>query len=222
MVGEAVWVGWYENELPAHEVTLSQGFYLGKYELTQGQWESVMGTTPWSGQENVQERASNPAVYISWEDMQGFISALNEGEGAEVYRLPTEAEWEYACRAGTTTQWSFGDAERPLGDYAWYEANIWDVGEPYAHPVGMKLPNPWGLYDMYGNVSEWCQDRYSGTYYSESPGEDPPGSASGSVRVLRGGHFYNYAWYARSASRFNATPDYRYHDAGARLVRQEL
>jgi formylglycine-generating enzyme required for sulfatase activity len=208
------------NEGPQHEVTITRGFWLGKYELTQGQWESAMGTTPWSGQSEVQESASNPAVWISWEDMQALIGVLNEAEGAEVYRLPTEAEWEYACRAGTTTRWSFGDDERQLGEYAWYVVNAWNVGEEYAHAVGTKLPNPWGLYDMHGNVPEWCQDWYNDTYYSESPSEDPPGSASGSYRVVRGGAYRYDARYARSAFRGYLSPGNRLN-SGARLVRQE-
>jgi formylglycine-generating enzyme required for sulfatase activity len=214
-------VGRDDDEGPQHEVTITQGFYLGRYELTQEQWTSVMGTTPWSGQDYVQERASNPAAFISWDDIQAFIGVLNETEGSEVYRLPTEAEWEYVCRAGTTTLWSFGDDESVLGEYAWYGVNARNVGEEYAHAVGTKLPNPWGLYDMHGNVHEWCHDWYSDTYYSESPSEDPPGSVTGSSRVFRGGSFYHHVGYARSAGRDHRTPGLRDGSVGARLVRQE-
>jgi formylglycine-generating enzyme required for sulfatase activity len=209
------------DEGPQHRVTITKGFWLGKYELTQAQWTSVMGMTPWSGKEYVQENPSHPAVYISWNDMQEFISSLNQGEGAEVYRLPTEAEWEYACRAGTETRWSCGDDESQLTNYAWYDDNARNVGENYAHGVGMKRPNPWGLYDMHGNVWEWCSDWYSDTYYSVSSSEDPTGPASGTWRVLRGGSFYYLARYTRSALRNNYSPRYhRYSYFGARLVRQ--
>ena len=202
-----------------HRVTLSKGFYLGKYEITQGQWERVMGTRPWSGKDYVRENANHPAVYISWNDMQAFIGKLNRAEGSEVYRLPTEAEWEYACRAGTTTQWSFGDNESQLGSYAWYEDNAENAGEDYAHRVGTKLANAWGLYDMHGNVWEWCQDWWLDSYPSGSQ-VDPTGPASGSYRVIRGGSFYFTAQIARSAYRDFYSPGYRNINLGARLLRQ--
>jgi len=211
--------GWFSNEGPQHQVTISRGFYLGKYELTQGQWESVMGTRPWSGQDYVQEDANHPAVYISWEDVQELISRLNEAAGEELYRLPTEAEWEYACRAGTTTSWSFGDDEGQLEDYMWYAANTLDAGLEYAQPVGTKLPNPWGLYDVHGNVWEWVQDWY-GNYSSESQ-RDPTGPASGAHRASRGGSFLAYARYVRSGYRSYNLPDFRYGGIGARLLRME-
>ena len=139
-----------------HEVTISQGFYLGKYEITQAQWRSVMGTTPWLGMEHVVEHPNHPAVFISRDDVEALIQTLNTSAAEELYRLPTEVEWEYACRAGTTSRWSFGDDETQLKDYAWHPGNTWD-GE-YARQVGVKLPNLWGLYDMHGNVAEWVQD----------------------------------------------------------------
>ena len=206
------------DEGPQHEVTISQGFYLGKYEITQGQWESVMGTRPWSGKSYVRENANHPAVYISWNDVQEFIRRLNNAEGSEVYRLPTEAEWEYACRAGTTTRWSFGDDESELGRYAWYWDNAWTVGERYAHAVGTKLANPWGLYDMHGNVYEWCRDWYGS--YSSSSQVDPTGPSTGSARVVRGGSFYYLARDVRSADRAYASPGLRHAYIGARLLRQ--
>jgi len=114
---KGLWDSWFENEHAAQQVSISKGFYLGKYEVTQGQWQAVMGTTPWSGQSYVQESADNPAIYVSWNDIQEFVGKLNQAAGSKLYRLPSEAEWEYACRAGTTTLWSFGDEESKLTDY---------------------------------------------------------------------------------------------------------
>ena len=207
-----------ENEGPQHEVTISRGFYLGKYELTQGQWTSVMGTHPWSGEICVEEAPDHPAAYISWEDVQALIAKLNEAEGAEVYRLPTEAEWEYACRAGTTTRWSFGDDESQLGEHASYSDNTWNVGEAYAHAVGTKKPNPWGLCDMHGNVYEWVQNWYW-LYWGDAQ-TDPTGPATGSSRVLRGGGFVSGARSVRSAVRDGSSPGFRYYAFGARFLRQ--
>ena len=209
----------WADEGPQHEVTISKGFYLGKYEVTQGQWEAVMGTTPWSGESNVEENADHPAVYVSWEDAQAFIQKLNDAAGKELYRLPTEAEWEYACRAGTTTRWSFGDDESDVGDYAWYEDNAWDAGEPYAHEVGTKLANPWGLYDMHGNVFEWCLDWY-GSYSSEAQ-TDPSGPESGSYRVLRGGSWINTSYIVRCSYRPYSHPELRTFNYGFRCARAE-
>ena len=206
------------NEGPQHEVTISRGFYLGKYEVTQGEWESVMGTTPWAGEWGVRESSENPAVYISWEDVQGFIAKLNAA-GEDVYRLPTAAEWEYACRAGENTRWSFGDDESELGEYAWCEDNACDVGECYARAVGTKKPNPWGLYDMHGNVWEWCEDWYEEDYYSSSSRVDPTGPSDGSYRIGRGGSFGFRAQHTRSAFRSYYSPLHRDYDVGFRLLR---
>ena len=209
--------GRYDDEGPQHEVTISQGFYLGKYEITQGQWEGVMGATPWSGQDYVQANSNHPAVYISWDDVQSFIHALNEAAGDSLYRLPSEAEWEYACRAGTTTRWSFGNVESQLGDYAWYADNASNAGLEYAPPVGTKLPNPWGLYDMHGNVWEWCQDWYDP--YSSGSQVDPTGPSTGFLRVMRGGNFGNGARSVRSAYRVSYFPGDRDIGIDARLLR---
>ena len=139
---------------------IGEGFWLGKHEVTQGQWSSVMKTTPWKGQANVESNSSHPAVYISWDDVQKFIRKLNDAPDGSRYRLPSAAEWEYACRAGTSTEWSFGDDAGQLGEYAWYKENAKDVGEEYAHAVGTKSPNLWDLYDMHGNVAEWVQGKF--------------------------------------------------------------
>ena len=210
--------GRYDNEGPVHRVTISKGFYLGKYEVTQGQWESVMGTTPWRGEDYVRSGSDYPAVYVSWDDAQEFISRLNSAAGSEVYRLPTEAEWEYACRTGTTTRWSFGDDESQLMHYAWYRDNALDAGERYGHRVGTKRANPWGLYDMHGNVWEWVQDRYGG--YSSSSVVDPSGPLTGSNRVFRSGSFDALARQVRSADRGGTSPRSRGYSIGFRLLRR--
>lgn len=223
------------NERPAHQVTISQGFYLGQYEITQGQWESVMGAKPWAGQPYVQENPDCPAVYISWLDVQEFIHRLNEAVGEEVYRLPTEAEWEYACRAGTNTLWSFGDDENQLDSYAWYTRNANLTGSKYARPVGTRLPNAWGLFDMQGNVWEWCQDWWR-RVYTEVVQVDPTGPSSdgsriflegidindsgvGVDRIFRGGAYIHDRSVVRPTVRAGAKPDYRTSIIGARLVR---
>ncbi len=177
-----------------------------------------MGTQPWSGQDYVQSNASHPAVYISWEDVQGLIGKLNAAAGKNSYRLPSEAEWEYACRAGMRSRWSFGDEESQLKEYAWYYDNAWVVGLEYAQPVGQKLPNPWGLYDMHGNVWEWCQDWYED--YSSSAQTDPIGPASGAYRVARGGGFGSDARVTRAAFRSGESPPSpRSSFLGVRLLR---
>lgn len=207
------------NEQPQHEVVISKGFYLGKYEITQGQWETVMGTQPWVGHRFVLENSSHPAVYISWEEVQDFVHRLNQAAGDSLYRLPTEAEWEYACRAGTTTRWSFGDDEGGLKDAAWYIENAWNAGEQYAHAVGIKLANPWGLYDMHGNVWEWVEDWFG--EYSNHAQIDPTGAPMGTRRIQRGGSFTIGALALRSARRHGMSPSDRSHELGMRLLRIE-
>ena len=204
------------DEGPQHQVTISRGFFLGKFEVTQGQWVAVMETRPWTGKRHLQESAGNAASFVKWIDVQEFIRRLNQAEGEEVFRLPREAEWEYACRAGTTTRWSFGDDESKVGEYAWYRENAWNQGEKFPHATGLKLPNPWGLYDMHGNVWEWCQDRYG--RYAEGSQIDPTGPESGSERVARGGHFITHARFVRSAARFNYKENAPSHAIGVRLL----
>ena len=207
------------REAPQHKVAISQGFWLGKYAITQGQWRSVMGTRPWVGKRYVRDDSDHPAVWISWKDVQEFIERLNEAEGSEMYRLPMEAEWEYACRTGTTTRWAFGDDKGQVGGYAWYRDNAWGAGEQYAHAVGTKLPNAWGLHDMHGNVWEWVQDWYG--LYTEDAQVDPTGPSSGSTRVQRGGSFHDSPRDVRSATRYKSVPVHRSHNVGARLVRHD-
>lgn len=182
-----------DNEKPPHQVAISQPFYLGQYAVTQAQWEAVMGYNP----SHFQGDPKRPVESISWDEAQGFLEKLTAQEGQMRYRLPTEAEWEYAARAGTTTVYSFGDDPAPLRAYAWYRDNA----QGTTHAVGQRQPNDWGLYDMFGNVWEWVQDWYSRDYYQQSPERDPRGPAQGRGRVLRGGSWYNPARSARSAQR---------------------
>jgi len=143
-------------------VALTQGFNTGKYQVTQGQWEVVMRDRPWSGKPNVQEGSDCPAVHLDWNDVQDLVQQLTQADTSNHYRLPTEVEWEYACRVGTTARWSFGEDETLLDQYAWQGGNTQESGEPYAYPVGRKRPSPWGLFDMHGNVWEWVQDGGTG------------------------------------------------------------
>ena len=207
-------------------VTLTKPFGLGKTEVTQGQWKSVMGTEPWKGQQLVQADKDCPATYVSWGDATEFcekLTAIERKAGKlkvnEEYRLPTEAEWEYACRAGTTTAFSFGNDKSKLGEYGWFNGNASNAGEKYAHIVGMKKPNPWGLYDMHGNVYEWCSDWHDKKL---SGGTDPVGPEEGSIRVNRGGGWWSSPGFCRSAFRFDFDPSDRNDDClGFRVARSQ-
>jgi formylglycine-generating enzyme required for sulfatase activity len=192
--------GQYEYEHPQHKVSIEQPFYLQSTEVTQGQWKKVMGDNP-SHFVNCGEDC--PVEQVSWNDAQEFVKKLNELESTDKYRLPSEAEWEYACRAGTTTEYSFGDDSSKLGDYAWYSDN--SNGQP--HPVRQKKPNAWGLYDMHGNILEWVEDdwhkNYEGAPHDGRAWVDEP---RGSHRVLRGGFWNGNQNSARAASRDNYIP----------------
>lgn len=191
-----------------HTVTISQGFYLGSTEVTQTQWVSVMFNNPSS----FNNCDNCPVENVSWEDVQAFIKKLNDrGDGK--YRLPTEAEWEYAARAGSTTKYSFGDGEGSLGSYAWYDAN----SGSRTHDVATKQPNAWGLYDMHGNVWEWVQDWYGD--YPNGAVTNPRGATTGSDRVFRGGSWGSSAMILRSAGRSADAPLVRDQFLGFRLVR---
>ncbi len=200
------------DERPQTEVTISRPFWMGRFEVRQRDWKAVMGDDPshFKGEDL-------PVESVDWNQSVEFGRKLTERmkgripEGYE-FRLPTEAEWEYACRAGTTTLWSFGDAESELEKYGWFSGN----SERKTHPVGEKLPNPWGLYEMHGGVLEWCLD-WSGAY----PGgrvTDPKGAANGSFRVIRGGSFSDSAGGCRSACRNGDEPGFRWSLLGFRLV----
>jgi formylglycine-generating enzyme required for sulfatase activity len=196
------------DERPVHQVTISRPFYLGKYEVTQAQWQAVMGNNP----SLFQGDPKLPVEQVWWTDVQDFLRKLNAKEGGNRYRLPTEAEWEYAARAGSTTAYGFGSDASRLGEYAWYRDN--SGGK--TRPVGQLKPNAWGLYDMHGNVMEWVQDWY-GRYPAESV-TDPQGPASGSHRMRRGGAWNSVATVCRSANRYSV-PGFRDDFLGLRLVR---
>lgn len=192
-----------EKEGPVHLVVISKPFYLGIYEITQAQWKAVMGKNPsrFKGDDR-------PVENVSWEDAKKFIRRLNAREGREIYRLPTEAEWEYACRGGTTTEYA-GNLE-PMG---WYRDN----SKKKSQPVGKKQPNPFGLYDMHGNVWEWCSDVYGA--YPNASVTDPTGSRSGWRRVYRGGSWSSNPQSCRSAERFFMSPEISKDNLGFRLAR---
>jgi len=196
-----------DDEGPQHKVGISKPFYLGKYEVTQAQWKAVMGGSPskFKGDEL-------PVEQVSWEDSQRFCRKLAEKVGHEI-RLPTEAEWEHACRAGSTTAFCFGEGSDELGGHAWYANN---AGKK-TRPVGGKRPNAFGLYDMHGNVWEWCQDWYAKSHYGSSPPEDPKGPSSGDGRVLRGGAWSVNPAFCRSALRYWYAPGSRNGDIGFRV-----
>jgi formylglycine-generating enzyme required for sulfatase activity len=207
-----------DDDETQHQVTLTKPFYMGRTEVTQGQWKKVMGTEPWKGKAYVQEGDDYPAVYVSWDDAVEFCKKLSAMEG-KVYRLPTEAEWEYACRGGTNTAFSFGNDEAELSKYAWWGALFGNGNakdEQYAHRVAQKLANPFGLHDMHGNVLEWCSDWYGD--YPSTPLTDPRGPGSGSSRVLRGGSWGSVPRSVRCALRLYGTPGGRFSSFGFRLV----
>jgi eukaryotic-like serine/threonine-protein kinase len=196
----------FSDEQPQHLVRITKAYYLGVTEVTQTQYERVMGTNP-----SKFKGAQLPVEMVPWEDAVEFCRKLSEKEG-RTYRLPTEAEWEHACRAGSQTKWSFGDEESRLGEYAWYDSNSYRT----THPVGEKKPNAWGLYDMHGNVWEWCSD-WKGEYASIAV-DDPTGATAGSLRVFRGGSWYSSAGGCRSAFRLWHTSGSRYYYLGFRVA----
>lgn len=215
--------GRHEWEWPLHPVTIRHDFYIGRYEITQAQWAALMGNHPANG---YGEGPDYPVYYVTWNDCQEFILKLNEIKQG-TFRLPTEAEWEYACRAGTTTRYSYGDAS-DCGDvcelcathdrYMWWCGNNRPTG---AKEVGLKEPNPWGLFDMHGNIYEWCLDWWQDPY-PRTEIVDPQGPAEGTFRVLRGGGWSYDAAGCRSAFRYGYAPDSRrsYGGFGFRVVKE--
>ncbi len=206
---------WDEKQ---HKVTFSEGYYLGVTEVTQGQYESVMGTNPsfFQGGKIRGSSSNHPVEYVSWKDAVEFCKKLSElpEEKADgrVYRLPTEAEREYACRAGSKSAYSFGESSKSLGDYAWFKEN----SNGQTHPVGEKKANAWGLYDMHGNVFEWCSNPYY--EYPKSAISDSTDPIEPSFRMDRGGSWGYGAAYCRSASRYLVVPETRDSSLGFRVA----
>lgn len=201
--------GWTEDNKTLHQVTIEKPFYLQTTPVTQRQWASVMGKNPshFKGHDDL------PVENVSWSAVQKFILTLNNMEDARRYRLPTEAEWEYACRAGSKAEYCFGDDPGELGEYAWYEEN----SDRRTHPVGRKKPNAWRLYDMHGNVWEWVKDFYDD--YPESSVTDPVGRSRGFGHVFRGGSCYVPDGYCSSAFRGHNDPGSESFPIGFRLLR---
>ena len=221
-------LGRYYDEGLQHRVRITRPFYMGVTEVTNGQYQQFLKDSRYDGsrgsggyylrhlqgQSNMPTGDNYPVVWGNWGNAQAFCWWLSEKTGSSV-RLPTEAEWEYACRAVSTTAFCFGDSPAELGDYAWYTDNA----GAKTHPVGQKKPNAWGLYDMHGNVWECCQDWYAEDYYSNSPISGPTGPESGEARVLRGGSWYHNPTHARSANRSSNEPTRSYSDhIGFRVV----
>lgn len=211
-----------ENQVP---VTLTTGFWLGQHEVTQSEWQRVMATKPWSGKSDVREGDDYPASYVNWDEATRFCAKFADEERRAKrlpdgwqYALPSEAQWEYACRGGTRSAFSFGDDETKLGEYAWW-GGIFGEGnaqhEQYPHRVGQKKPNPFGLYDMHGNVYEWCRD-----WYDEElgGGQDPLGPSTGVHRVIRGGAWGGIASSCRSAYRMRYPPGTGFNALGLRIA----
>jgi formylglycine-generating enzyme required for sulfatase activity len=210
--------GCRSNEDPVHEVTLTQPFYLGRYEVTQAQWTAVMGSNPSnfqspSSQVPAAQVSNRPVERVSWTMIQDF-------EAATGLRLPTEAEWEYACRAGTQTAFNLPPTgtndDGLLGQLAWFNQNA----ASQTHPVGQKQANNLGLHDMHGNAWEWVEDWYGGGYYGQSPSLDPPGPISGTLRVLRGGSWFDGSdWGVRASFRSGVNADLAGLNNGFRAAR---
>ncbi len=213
---------------PQRHEEIDEPFYIGVCEVTQAQWRAVIGSEPWKGKASVKSGDDNAASYISWDDALEFCEKLSARTGKRI-ALPSEAQWEYACRAGTGTAYCFGDDKSQLGDYAWYEKNALDQKQEHPHATGKKKPNAWGLYDMHGNVWEWCSNRYTEYYRLSKDGEDPDAeivekdseyeiTEHGVNRTLRGGSFDDNALDCRSALRGQCDPTVRSSVIGFRVA----
>jgi formylglycine-generating enzyme required for sulfatase activity len=229
------------TEAPKHRVRITKPFWLGVHEVTRGQFRRFVEERSykteaerdgkggfslvdgqwkqdprfvWNRDLGFEQADDHPVVNVSWNDVTAFCAWLSEKEG-EKSQLPSEAQWEYACRAGTATRWYWGDDEGALKEHGWFKENAGDK----THPVGEKSPNAWGLSDMHGNVWEWCQEWLGDRYYATSPMEDPPGAPGGSGRVARGGGWLEVASNGRASFRGGGGPGGRDGGRGIRLAR---
>ncbi len=226
------------DEFPRHTVAITDEFCVSQTEITRAQWIEVMGTTPWLNAdgtprarvfgvpvENPAAGDNYPAQYVSWEDALDYIARVNAAEDADHFRLPTEAEWEYACRAGSQTAFAAGVTVETFGQFAWYSENTVNAGEDYPHETGGKTANGFDLQDTFGNVWEWCLDWYDANYYAISSHTNPAGPSWSpvSTKVIRGGSFQEFAQNpgledCRVSNRSHALPQGRFPQVGFRLV----
>lgn len=205
-----------DDERPIHNVLIDR-FYLNKFVVTQEEWFEVMRTKPWQGLKYVCEKDRCPAVNISWYDARDFIDELNLASG-KTFRMPTEAEWEYACRAGASMAFPHGVLKFSLPKYAWYYDNAFKKGEMHGHEVGTRKSNKFGLYDMQGNVYEWCSDWYRRNYYNKSPINNPVGPLHSQYKSVRGGDWARNDYFLRIASRRHYSPHHKDSYVGFRLA----
>ncbi|MBF0153173.1 MAG: formylglycine-generating enzyme family protein [Magnetococcales bacterium] len=200
----------FPDEAPSHRVTISKPFYLAKHEVTQAQWVALMENNP-----SKDKARDLPVDQVSWVEVQEFIRRLNIKEKTNTYRLPTEAEWEYACRAGTNTPHYWNSRSEDVGLYAWFDGN----SHNRVHPVGQLLPNPFGLHDMLGNVWEFVQDAYHDQAYKKHAPVDPVYDESNANRVYRGGSWDGTSWYLRCANRGGISVEEHFESLGFRIAR---
>lgn len=219
----------FSNELPRHSVEIIQPFQIGTYEVSVANFRHYVQSNTISAKDRIifkifNQGAENlPVVYVSWEEIQKFIIWINNTKpdsDTGTYRLPTEAEWEYVARAGTGTIYFFGNSSKQLAQYAWYNSNSLEIGDISPRPIGTKKANPWGVFDIYGNVWEWTSDYYEADHYQKSIHRTPSGPSKGSLKTIRGGSWNFDETYCRSTAREAYQPRYRSRSIGFRIIRE--